>query len=160
MLIYCWPRVGDDGPTLNQYWFRVSCLLGQHTRWVDSWTPWQPSHNVSSDQITWQNIIQKWLHMIPTGKLKTHSWQMQAWMTIMWCLCFPLHNLVSSDHHTIMTCAIPPDTTANTQQQQPKQNAQQTAQLKDTNKWLSQKIRKTSSRFVIQRCWVCKAGLH
>ena len=29
MLIYCWPRVGDDGPTLNQLWFSVSCLLEQ-----------------------------------------------------------------------------------------------------------------------------------
>ena len=30
MLIYCWPRVGDDGPTLNQHWFCVSCWPGHH----------------------------------------------------------------------------------------------------------------------------------
>ena len=30
MSIYCWPRVGDDGPTLNQHWFSMSCLLYDH----------------------------------------------------------------------------------------------------------------------------------
>ena len=29
MLIQCWPRVGDEGPALNQHWFSVSCLLGK-----------------------------------------------------------------------------------------------------------------------------------
>ena len=28
MLIYCLPIVSDSGPTLNQPWFSVSCLLG------------------------------------------------------------------------------------------------------------------------------------
>ena len=28
MLVYCWASVVDDGPTLNQHWLNVSCLLG------------------------------------------------------------------------------------------------------------------------------------
>ena len=28
MLVYCWSNVVDGGPTLNQYWFNVLCLLG------------------------------------------------------------------------------------------------------------------------------------
>ena len=28
MLIQCWANVEDGGPTLNQYWVNVSCLLG------------------------------------------------------------------------------------------------------------------------------------
>ena len=28
MLFQCWPAVYDVGPTLNQHWFNVSCLLG------------------------------------------------------------------------------------------------------------------------------------
>ena len=31
MLIYCWPRVGDSGPTLNQHWFSVSRFLGSQS---------------------------------------------------------------------------------------------------------------------------------
>ena len=27
ILVQCWPAVYDVGPTLNQYWFNVSCLL-------------------------------------------------------------------------------------------------------------------------------------
>ena len=29
-LIYCWANVEDGGPTLNQHWFYVSCVLGMH----------------------------------------------------------------------------------------------------------------------------------
>ena len=29
VLIKCWATVGDDGPTLNQHWFSVSCLAGR-----------------------------------------------------------------------------------------------------------------------------------
>ena len=28
MLVQCWADVVDGGPTLNQHWFNVSCLLG------------------------------------------------------------------------------------------------------------------------------------
>ena len=28
MLLYCWARVADDGPTVQQHWVIVSCLLG------------------------------------------------------------------------------------------------------------------------------------
>ena len=28
MLIQCWATVNDAGPTVNQHWFNVSCLLG------------------------------------------------------------------------------------------------------------------------------------
>ena len=27
MLVYCWPTIYDAGPTLNQLWFCVMCLL-------------------------------------------------------------------------------------------------------------------------------------
>ena len=27
MLVYCWADVADDGPTLNEHWFNVTCLL-------------------------------------------------------------------------------------------------------------------------------------
>ena len=30
MLFQCWPAVNDGGPTLNQPWVSVSCLLGTH----------------------------------------------------------------------------------------------------------------------------------
>ena len=40
MLIYCWPRFEDDGPTINQHWFSVSCLLG-----VKAYTPLHGNEN-------------------------------------------------------------------------------------------------------------------
>ena len=30
-LVYCWPTVYDAGPTVNQRWASVSCLLGTRT---------------------------------------------------------------------------------------------------------------------------------
>ena len=32
MLVECWTSVADGGPTLNQHWFNVSCLLGRTLR--------------------------------------------------------------------------------------------------------------------------------
>ena len=29
LLVYCWSTVYDAGPTLNQHWFKVPCLLGR-----------------------------------------------------------------------------------------------------------------------------------
>ena len=31
MMVQCWPTVYDAGPTLNQHWFNVTCLLGMRT---------------------------------------------------------------------------------------------------------------------------------
>ena len=31
ILFYCWPTVFDAGPTLNQYWYNVLCLLAADT---------------------------------------------------------------------------------------------------------------------------------
>ena len=35
-LVYCWPTVYDAGPTVNQRWANVSCLLGWYTiiKWL------------------------------------------------------------------------------------------------------------------------------
>ena len=37
---FCWRIVGDDGPTLNQLWYNVSCLLGSRAeiKLVWQWT--------------------------------------------------------------------------------------------------------------------------
>ena len=32
MLAQCWPSVENAGPTLNQHWVNVSCLLGKRNR--------------------------------------------------------------------------------------------------------------------------------
>ena len=29
MLVYCWSSVEDDGPTVNQHWLDIFCLLGK-----------------------------------------------------------------------------------------------------------------------------------
>ena len=51
MLFYCWPRVVDDGPTLNQHWLNASCLQGCHGILVVlnvNWSSWwhRPNHTL------------------------------------------------------------------------------------------------------------------
>ena len=36
VLGYCWASVEDGGPTLNQHWLSVSCLLGCHLEYTNS----------------------------------------------------------------------------------------------------------------------------
>ena len=56
MLVECWPSVEDDGPTVNQHWFNVSCLLGFT---ISSTTAFQPMMFCCSDgqrRRRWANI--------------------------------------------------------------------------------------------------------
>ena len=45
ILIWCWPKVEDDGPTLNEHWFSVSCSLSMTdiTDTKQGWASWDGS---------------------------------------------------------------------------------------------------------------------
>ena len=82
-LVYCWPTVVDVGPTVNQRWANVSCLLGTRSVGrvlcgflINSYmTQYTATHNIMIVIIwLWSYVLRiqyMWAQMSMLSKIKT-----------------------------------------------------------------------------------------
>ena len=84
MLGWCWPNVGDDGPTSNQHWFNALCFLGcpytdELRQWLIRFASKAPVSSVCHHGIgytllnkcqTPAVLVQCWLQYCPLNMLK------------------------------------------------------------------------------------------
>ena len=66
MLIYCWASVADAGPTVNQHWLNIPCLLWYHRRPIVGC--------ISTGNETWAfaqfwctTLVQHWVNAVTTS---------------------------------------------------------------------------------------------